>query len=972
MTTSPRPRIFSAWEAIGLTLALAAVVAAVATKAILIDLDNAETAFDEHAELVRNQFSQRIGSTDAVLTALVGLNHASDDLLPYEFTAFSSQLLESYPFIESVVRIAKVTAANRHEFEEDLRDEGYPQFEITESIGQDGLARAGDRAFHFPIVIVQPLEPLSAHLLGYDAYSHPALTAAIERAIDSGRVVASKPLDLVPGGNGFFALKAVYRGRVMPGTVSERRNQVSGLIALHLTVARLFDNIAHDYGELSLSVHHGTALPGEPAELLFSRSTDHRPRITDRLFPTFVQEKPIDIHGEAITLRITLQSGPANIRIWLAGLMAILAAIAGSSLILALRNHRLTEAERKRAEQALTQSKQQLELRVQDLEELQRRLEAQAHEAVEMAEELHDAQAVLSDAVESISEGFALWDADDRLIMCNDRYRQMYPSLTDVIAKGTRFEDFARAAFERGVFPTERDDVETLIRELVARHRSSTGAFERVLGDGRWVRVSKRQTKNRRIVGILTDVSEQKQSEATIERMALEDALTGLPNRVQFQNKLREAIANSNRTGHLTGLMLLDLDQFKHVNDTLGHPAGDSLLTMVAARISEFLRETDTFARLGGDEFAVIATNVETPRGIAGLGQRILDAFAEPFLIDGKQVYTSTSIGATIYPHDKGDTDQLLRNADLALYRAKEESGGICQLFDERMHAEVEARCRLEEDLRHALDRDEFHVVYQPQIAIATGEIVGAEALLRWTHQERGAISPAEFIPVAEATRLIIPISEWLLRSVCTQIRQWRERDFPEFHVSINVSPVQFRQDDLVEQLVRALSEAGLDPSSLELEITEGMAMDAGEETEGILERLKALGLKLAIDDFGTGYSSLNRLKKFPIDRLKIDQSFVRDITTDWNDAAISAAVIRLGHSLNIEVIAEGVETAEQLSFLAEQGCDQVQGYLFSRALRPADFEAFVEAYDPSGLAHLPARHNDVLKQTHTAGKKTA
>ena len=972
MKPGPKPRVFNAWEVIGLTAVMAAVVTAVVTKAVLIDLDNAANAFDDRVEVVHNQLSQRIGRTDAVLTALVGLHHASDALLPYEFSGFSSQLLEVYPFIQSVVRLTKVTAEGRADYEQNLRDEGFPQFQVTESFRNGALRRAGARAVYFPIEIIQPLEPEAARLLGYDAISHPALWTAIGEAIASGRVVASKPHDLIPGGNGFFVLKAVYRGREVPETAPQRRSQVSGLIALHLSTARLFHDVAGSYGDLSLSVHHGATGRDAPVWLLFSHQADLKPRITDRLFPTFVQEKLLDVHGEAVVLRISFQPGPAAIRVWLVSLMAILAFIAGASLVLALRNRRLTDAERKRAEGALARSKQQLELRVRDLEKLQQRLEAQAHEAVKMAEDLHDAQAVLSDAIESTSEGFALWDADDRLIMCNDRYRRIYPRLTDIIVEGISFEEFTRIAFRRGVFVNENGNVEASIRMLVDRHRRSAHPFEQRLGDGRWIRVSKRQTKDGRIVGIITDISEQKRSEATIERMAMEDDLTGLPNRVQFQNKLRDAIANSNRTGHLTGLMLLDLDQFKHVNDTLGHPAGDTLLKKVALRVSAVLRDTDTFARLGGDEFAVIATNVEMPDGIGILGQRILDAFTKPFVIDGKQVHTSTSIGATIYPHDWGDTDQLLRNADLALYRAKEQNGGICQLFDEQMHAEVQARCTLEEDLRKALDRDEFHVVYQPQIAVATGEIVGAEALLRWTHPERGAVSPAEFIPIAETTRLIIPISEWVLRTVCAQVRQWQDKGLPSFHVSINVSPVQFKQHDLVEQLLRALTESGLDARWLELEITEGMAMNAGEETEGILARLKALGFNLAIDDFGTGYSSLNRLKRFPIDRLKIDQTFVRDITTDWNDATISAAVIRLGHSLNIEVIAEGVETVEQLDFLAKQGCDQVQGYLFSRPLRPSDFEAFLDAYDPAGLARLHADNDEVQRPGQSSEPKTA
>ncbi|MCG8548009.1 MAG: EAL domain-containing protein [Alphaproteobacteria bacterium] len=810
MARSLRPRVFSAWEAIGFSLTLAAASAALVSTAISVDLENAEKAFQARAEIVRNELSQRISSTEAILTATAGLHHASDDVLPHEFTVFASQLLKSYPFIGSVLHMAKVGEEERHDFEAGMRVEGYPTFQITDLNEHGDLSRAEQRSIHFPLVTIEPLEPQSARLLGFDIFSQHAVAAAIERAIDSGQAATSKPFELFPGSTGFLALQAVYRGRLVPESVSERRSQVSGMIALYLDITQLFDSVLRDSPDLTLSVYLGTSsLLAAP---IYSRSSEQRSQFADGLVPTFVQEKYINLHGKVLTVRMTTQPGLAAIRIWLVGLVALLAAVAGGSLVLVLRNRRITEIERK-------------------------------------------------------------------------------------------------------------------------------------------------------------------QTDAMIERMALEDPLTGLPNRAQFQKKLSEAIAGSNRTGRLTGLMLLDLDQFKHVNDTLGHPAGDTLLKRVATRISGILRETDTIARLGGDEFAVIATNVKTPAGVVELGQRILGSFEEPFVVDGKQIHSNTSIGATIYPHDWGNPDQLFRSADLALYHAKEEGSGLFRLFDRRIHAEIQARNQLEQDLRQALENDEFHVVYQAQIAIDSGSIVGAEALLRWSHPERGAVSPSEFIPIAESTGLIIPISEWLLRTVSLQVDRWRAKGFPPLRVSINVSPAHFRQDNLVEELVRILTESGLDTSWLELEITEGIAMEAREEIEDIFQRLKSLGIKLAIDDFGTGYSSLNRLKKFPIDRLKIDQSFVRDITTDWNDAAISAAVIRLGHSLNIEVIAEGVETVEQLEFLAAQGCDQVQGYLFSRPLTAQDFEAFVGAYDSETVERFRAeaqrRATDAQQAAGTEEKPT-
>lgn len=564
--------------------------------------------------------------------------------------------------------------------------------------------------------------------------------------------------------------------------------------------------------------------------------------------------------------------------------------------------------------------------------------------------ELRDAKARLSDAVENISEGFALWDDHDRLIMCNSRYRNIYGDVADVLEPGIRFEDFLRAGYERKMFPAVDDDIDRALRKHLGRHRTSVSAFEQQLSNGRWIRIGKRKTDAGHIVSIVTDVSDRKEAEATIRRMELEDSLTRLPNRIFFQSRFENAIANAKRTGHVAALLLLDLDHFKGINDSLGHQAGDSLLQQVSRRIFNCARTTDTVARLGGDEFAVVATNIEDQNGVTTLAQRILEALAAPFKFAGKEVRIGVSIGISVFPNDAYDPEALMRHADLALFKAKEGGRGSYQLYDEQMNAEIQARRAMEDDLQKALDRGEFHLVYQPQFDLRSGAVIGVETLIRWGHPEHGPVSPGAFIPIAESTGLIVPISDWVLRTACAQLRHWQNRGLSWFGLSLNVSPLQFKQADLVPQIAEVLRDTGLDPRLIELEITEGIAMDAGDEVIETLMQLKGLGVSLAIDDFGTGFSSLNRLKRFPIDRLKIDQSFVRDITSDPNDAAISATVIRLGHSLNIKVIAEGVETREQLAFLCDQSCDEVQGYYFSKPLLPEDFEAFIEAHDPAAL----------------------
>ena len=566
-------------------------------------------------------------------------------------------------------------------------------------------------------------------------------------------------------------------------------------------------------------------------------------------------------------------------------------------------------------------------------------------------QELARSEAQLTDALESISEGFALWDVDDRLVRCNNIYRNVYPDLTDVTVPGTRFVDFARAAYSRGIFPCEGKDLETAVADRLARHRQATSSFEHELGDGRWVRVSKRQTKAGLTVGILTDITHLVEADKQIRKMAMEDSLTGLPNRAQFQSQLEHALANADRTASKIGVMLLDLDHFKKVNDTLGHAVGDKLLQAVAARIRGCVRQTDLVARLGGDEFAVITVNAQQFGGVHRVGSAIIRAMAEPFSIDGKIVHTGTSIGATVYPDDPGSAGDLLRSADVALYQAKDEERGSCRLFDEQLDGVMRARTAVERDLQTAVTEDQLRLVYQPQIDLNTGQVVGAESLLRWHHPERGLVSPGNFIEIAETTGQIVDINRWVIRHACEQMVAWITAGVALPRLSLNISPVLFRQQDFFDDLRRVLEVTGLDPQRLEVEITESVAMAAGDDAERVLFHLRAIGVQLAIDDFGTGYSSLNRLKHFPLDRLKIDRSFVRNITSNDDDAAISRAITEMGHALDMRVVAEGAETADQVALLAGLGCDEVQGFYFSKPLAADDFVAFIDTHDAAAIA---------------------
>ena len=434
----------------------------------------------------------------------------------------------------------------------------------------------------------------------------------------------------------------------------------------------------------------------------------------------------------------------------------------------------------------------------------------------------------------------------------------------------------------------------------------------------------------------------QKEFEARLAALAEYDPLTGLANRALFQKRLDGAIALAKRLDSHFALLLLDLDRFKDVNDTLGHPEGDRLLTQVAARLTEGARETDTVARLGGDEFAIIASPLSQPSDGAIIAQKILDTVSVSYELGNHAVFTGTSIGISIYPTDADDTATLLKFADIALYHAKDTGRGTYQFFDEEMNARVQFCNAIEGELRQAIEREEFVLHYQPKIDVFNGDVVGVEALIRWNHPERGLMAPGEFIPVAEATGLIVPLGEWVLEAACAQAVAWRESGMPMIPVAVNVSPVQFKRGTIVDTVVKVIERTGIDPAALELEITESLIMEDVDATMRLLDELHRLRVSLAIDDFGTGYSSLAFLKRFPVNKLKIDRSFIRDIAHDPDDAAITRAIINLGESLNLDVIAEGVESEEQLAFLRLQRCREIQGFLISKPL-PAD--AFVEWY---------------------------
>jgi diguanylate cyclase (GGDEF)-like protein/PAS domain S-box-containing protein len=461
------------------------------------------------------------------------------------------------------------------------------------------------------------------------------------------------------------------------------------------------------------------------------------------------------------------------------------------------------------------------------------------------------------------------------------------------------------------------------------------------------------------VTAAIRDITVRKDADEHLAQMvkqmahsAAHDFLTSLPNRLLLNDRIDQAIALAKRHKHLVAVLFLDLDGFKHINDSLGHSAGDKLLQSVAGRLSDCVRAPDTVSRQGGDEFVVLLPEVKLAEDIAIAARRMLRAVEKAHFIDDRELHVTVSIGVSLYPDDGLDAETLIKNADTAMYQAKEDAGQSCRFFRPEMNVRAVERQSIEEDLRRALQQKEFTLNFQPKVNLSTGAIIGAEALIRWTSPTRGQVPPLDFIPIAEDSGLILPIGAWVLQEACAQARAWVDAALPKTTMAVNVSAAQFRNENFLEDLFATLSETGMDPECLELEVTESILMRHAEVAASILQTLRRRGIRVSVDDFGTGYSSLSYLKKFPLDALKIDQSFVREISTRPDETTIVRAIISMGRSLNLRIIAEGVETASDLAFLKAQGCDEGQGYYFSRPVPAEQFAKLLTVN--AGAAAMP------------------
>jgi diguanylate cyclase (GGDEF)-like protein/PAS domain S-box-containing protein len=586
---------------------------------------------------------------------------------------------------------------------------------------------------------------------------------------------------------------------------------------------------------------------------------------------------------------------------------------------------------------AYAEMEQRVAERTGELARANAQLLAEVAERTRAEQSLRRSESRLRRLVDSNMIGIFFWNVSGEITEANDAFLRLLGYSSDDLAAG-------RIKIDRISPPEYRALTEHAVRELKNNNACAPYEKQYIRKDGRRVPILVGSTfvddTRREGVAFVLDLSERKSAEDRIRYMADHDALTGLPNRTLLQDRLKQAIAHAHRNRTQVAVLFIDLDYFKHINDSLGHQVGDCLLRLVANRLRSCVREDDSVARLGGDEFVLVLPLEAEEAGVhaALVAQKTLAALDAPFDCEGHELHVGGSIGISMFPHDGADVETLMRTADTAMYFAKEKGRGNFQFFTPALNRAAQRRHALTGALRHALARNEFRLYYQPQVDMEDGRIFSAEALLRWQQPGKTPIACNELIAIAEETGLILPIGEWVLRQACQQLRRWHEMGYRHLVIAVNLSPRQFFQPNFLDTVERIIDEAGIPPHCLDLEITEGVLMQRSEDNVAMLKRLSGMGIKLSIDDFGTGYSSLAYLQRFPVDALKIDRSFVRGIGQDSNDTALVTAIISMAQSLQLKVLAEGVETPQQIDFLQNHGCGSAQGFYYSKPVAPEEF----------------------------------
>jgi diguanylate cyclase (GGDEF)-like protein/PAS domain S-box-containing protein len=879
-----------------------------------LEYDNQALAFTQGAGVRVAALRQGLEEAVEVLNVTNQLFATVQPVTRGQFHDFTAPLLRRNPYIKAFNFHRITTDAGRAALEADL-GRVVPGAAVREL--NDGKLVVAPRRDRYNVV--DYLEPLAGNerALGRNVQNHPEIVSALEHARATGQAAATGLLQLAQGTNSspsFEVLMPVYDGaglqtgdtaavidaRMLARTTLARaglQNDRSILLNFYLGSQPLASNMVY--------ANHASSASG-----------------ARRALNSFV------VAGQSWTVEAIAAPAP-----WLAEHLASTLLFAGG-IVTTLLLGALVQAAGKR-----TRKVQELvRERTADLKLTNQRLidDVAARKRTEKA--LQESEQRFRQLVAMSSDWY--WEQDEhyRFVALTGDFGRKSGICADRLIGRTRWE------FVPALANTEAGRAH--IAALEARESFKNLEYRSIddHGEERWFCISGQPIfdEDGRFTGYRgtgSDITARKVTEQRVHHVAQHDVLTGLPNRSLLQDRLEQAVAWANRSGRPVWVMLIDLDRFKYVNDSMGHKAGDVLLMTVAARLRSSLRESDTVARLSGDEFVVLLSEHHEQPLTPDIVQRVMDSVAQPVMLGTKEFFVTCSIGVAAFPSDGTPAESLIEHADIAMYRAKKLGRNNFQFYTPAMNEESLERVRIESALRNALERNEFVLHYQPQVDLATGRIVGMEALIRWRHPELGMVAPGRFIGIAEDTGLIVPIGAWVMRAACAQSKAWQDAGFGRLRVAVNLSARQFGADDLLSGIEGVLRDTGLEPSCLELELTESLFMHDVSPAVDLLHRMKALGVKLSIDDFGTGYSSLSYLSRFPIDVLKIDRSFVADITHDANDAAIVASIIALAHNLRLSVIAEGVESAEQLEYLRHQGCDQMQGYYFSRPLPASEFE---------------------------------
>ncbi|MEJ2423053.1 MAG: EAL domain-containing protein [Candidatus Thiodiazotropha sp.] len=888
------------------------------------EIDALERSFIEKSMEIQRDVIQRVANLDTVLTALVGQHHSSDFLSSAEQTLFSQEMLKAYPFIHSILYLERVTENDLPAFEQRMHDSGFISYHLDQERVTDEDAALRGLGFHLMVSFIEPMQPRSANLLGFDLASLSPGAEVLEKSIRSGSTIALGGIQ-VPHFDEpmYFILKPVYLGRYPPTLPHERWKMLSGFEALWIDFRQFFEGLQFSPEQLSLALYQGTPenYP-DSGDVLVEMGV--MPHSDSMVLKTLDFVQPLEIHGLSFTLSIQREIDLGLIDVWRVGIGWLISMMILLLIVAVYRNRRYVKLQEKAARAAIAEEDARLSNVIDAAFDAVITADHQGHILSwnQQATELfgYDEQVVLNRPLFS-------------LLLSVESLNEIYPQLEPLfnLGKGAQY----------------RKRLEAIGQHKNGQHFSLELALSGTqVGDTNLLSVFAR------------DITERKRWDEQINYLAYCDSLTDLPNRQAFKEQVSKAIQSAIRYGRSGAVLYLDLDEFKRINDTLGHDIGDMLLKHITQRLEKQVRGTDTvalyrtdtssrnIARLGGDEFTVLLDEIDNPEAAATVAKRVQGAIARSYNLNGHEVYVTPSIGIAVFPRDGQDVEELLKNADTAMYHAKAMGKNNFQFYTEQMNAYAANRLKLEGKLRRALISHEMELYYQPQIDLETGEMVAAEALLRWHQPELGMIPPGEFIPLAEETGMIIELGEWVLQEACRQNKVWQDAGYAPIRVAINLSSMQFIQRDLSTRVARCLAESGLQPEYLEFEITETIIMRNVNETITTLDEFKKMGISISVDDFGTGYSSLSYLKRFPLDVLKVDRSFVKDIPDDQDDVTIASAIIAMAHQLGLGVVAEGVETEEQLAFLRQQGCELAQGYHFSKPLPAYEFELLLTRQD--------------------------